>query len=302
MPDFYLPALSFFLFIMPSGNIYLIPVPIGNLGDITLRALELLKKAELIACEDTRVTAFLLQQYKIPVPKLISFHKFNEKQREEYFFEYLQTGKDLMIVSDAGSPAISDPAEHIVKEAIAKGIKVFALPGASAILPALSVSGFTTRQFQFVGFLPQQPKNRRENLEQIAEYPYTTVIYEAPHRIWKLLNELYAVCGNRKICICREISKLHEEHIHTTLEEINKNPSLTIKGEFCLILDGQKIKGEEEKEQEELNEDDLINYINSALALGFKTKDIRDMVCLKSSLSLKDAYQLVIRVKKEREK
>ena len=287
---------------MPSGNIYLIPVPIGNLGDITLRALELLKKAELIACEDTRVTAFLLQQYKIPVPKLISFHKFNEKQREEYFFEYLQTGKDLMIVSDAGSPAISDPAEHIVKEAIAKGIKVFALPGASAILPALSVSGFSTRQFQFVGFLPQQPKNRREILQQIAEYPYTTVIYEAPHRILKLLEELYAACGDRKICICREISKLYEEHIYTTLEEINKNPSLIIKGEFCLVLDGQKIKAEDEKEREDLTEDELIDYIASALDIGLKTKEISEIVCLMSSLSARDAYKLVIKTKREKEK
>ena len=287
---------------MTYGDIYLIPVPIGNLGDITLRALELLKKAELIACEDTRVTAFLLQRYEIPIPKLISFHKFNEKQREGILFKHLESGKDLMIVSDAGSPAISDPAENIVKDAIAKGIKVFALPGASAILPALSVSGFTTRQFQFVGFLPQQPKNRREILQQIAEYPYTTVIYEAPHRILKLLEELYSACGDRKICICREISKLYEEHIYTTLEEINKHPSLIIKGEFCLVLDGQKIKAEDEKEREDLTEDELIDYITSALDIGLKTKEISEIVCLMSSLSARDAYKLVIKTKREKEK
>lgn len=289
----------FFFVIMTYGDIYLIPVPIGNLGDITLRALELLKKAELIACEDTRVTAFLLQRYEIPTPKLMSFHKFNEKQREGFLFKHLESGKDLMIVSDAGSPAISDPAEHIVKEAIAKGIKVFALPGASAVLPALSVSGFTTRQFQFVGFLPQQPKNRRENLQQISEYPYTTVIYEAPHRILKLLSELYSACGNRKICICRELSKLHEEHIYTTLEEFNNNPSLVIKGEFCLVLDGQTIQGEGETESDDLSENELIDYITSALGFGIKTREISRMVCLMSSLSARDAYQLVIRTKKE---
>jgi len=186
-----------------------------------------------------------------------------------------------------------------VKEAIAKGIKVFALPGASAVLPALSVSGFTTRQFQFVGFLPQQPKNRREILQQIAEYPWTTVIYEAPHRILKLLQELYAACGNRKICICREISKLYEEHIYTTLEEINNNPSLVIKGEFCLVLDGQTIEGE--TASEDLTENALIDYIKSALGFGKTTKEISRMVCLMSSLSARDAYNLVIRTKQELE-
>ena len=288
-------------FVMKYGDIYLIPVPIGNLGDITLRALDLLKKAELIACEDTRVTSFLLQQYKIQVPKLISYHKFNEKQREEFLLKYLESGKDLIIVSDAGSPAISDPAENLVKVAIDKGIKVFALPGASALIPAITVSGFSTRQFQFVGFLPQQPKKRREILHEIAEYPYATIIYEAPQRLLSLLKELLLSCGDRKICICREISKLYEEHIYTTLEEINQNPSLKIKGEFCLVLDGERINSNADDESQEISEDELIDYINNALDLGLKTKDISEKVCLISSLNKREAYKLVVKTKKERE-
>lgn len=288
-------------FVMKYGDIYLIPVPIGNLGDITLRAIDLLKKAELIACEDTRVTSFLLQQYKIPIPKLISFHKFNEKQREEFLLKYLESGEDLMVVSDAGSPAISDPAEKLVKAAIDKGIKVFALPGASALLPAITVSGFSTRQFQFVGFLSQQPKSRREKLQEIAEYPYATIIYEAPQRLHRLLRELLLHCGNRKICICREISKLYEEHIYTTLEEINQNPSLKIKGEFCLVLDGKRINSNTDDESDKITEDKLIDYINEALDLGLKTKEISEKVSLMSSLNKREAYNLVVETQKERD-
>ncbi|MEN6445663.1 MAG: 16S rRNA (cytidine(1402)-2'-O)-methyltransferase [Candidatus Cloacimonas sp.] len=284
---------------MPLGNIYLIPVPIGNLGDITLRALELLKKAELIACEDTRVTTFLLKQYEIPIPKLISFHKFNEKQREAYLLQYLESGKDLMIVSDAGSPAISDPAEKIVQVAIDKGIKVFALPGASALLPAISVSGFSTKQFQFVGFLAQQAKKRREKLQEIAQYPYPTIIYEAPQRLLSLLTELLQHCGNRKICICREISKLYEEHIYSTLEEIIRNPDFTLKGEFCLVLEGRNL---EQNKPFPIDEAKIEEYTLQFLRAGLKTKEISKAIALSFSLEPKQAYQFVLKAKKKLKK
>ena len=152
-----------------------------------------------------------------------------------------------------------------------------------------------------MGFLPQQPKKRREILHEIAEYPYATIIYEAPQRLLSLLKELLLSCGDRKICICREISKLYEEHIYTTLEEINQNPSLKIKGEFCLVLDGERINSNADDESQEISEDELIDYINNALDLGLKTKDISEKVCLISSLNKREAYKLVVKTKKERE-
>ena len=202
---------------MANGVIFLVPVPIGNLGDITLRAIETLQKAELIACEDTRKTSFLLAQYKIALPKLISFHKYNERQREAGLFEHLKSGKDLVVVSDAGSPGISDPCEKLVQTALQQGIEVIALPGASALIPAISVSGFSARQFQFIGFLPLEAHKRLSKIQEISLYPYPTVIYEAPHRILSLLGELLETCGDRSVCLCREISKLHEEHVYGSL-------------------------------------------------------------------------------------
>jgi len=272
--------------------LYLVPVPIGNLGDITLRALELLKKAELIACEDTRKTAFLLKQYDIPIPKLISFHKFNERQREEQLIDYMQEGKDLIVVSDAGSPAISDPAEHLVKEAITRGIKVFALPGASALIPAISVAGFGTQQFQFVGFLPAQTKKRKEKLQEIALYPYPTILYEAPHRIRKLLSELLASMGDRQVCLCREISKLHEEQISGRLSELSQEDAFTVKGEFVLVLSAaDKAETYDEPDQEELEAKG-----RELLKTGLGTRELANRLVESSGISRKDAYSLILKL------
>ncbi len=272
--------------------LYLVPVPIGNLGDITLRALELLKKAELIACEDTRKTAFLLKQYDIPIPKLISFHKFNERQREDQLSAYLQSGKDLIVVSDAGSPAISDPAEHLVKEAIAKGIQVYALPGATAVIPAISVAGFGTQQFQFVGFLPAQAKKRREKLQEIALYPYPTILYEAPHRIHKLLIELLNTIGDRQVCLCREISKLYEEQIRGRLSELVQADAFTQKGEFVLILDA----AEKTETPAEPNSEELEAIAKELLKTKLGTRETADRLAKSSGISRKQAYSLILKL------
>ncbi|GAB1365652.1 16S rRNA (cytidine(1402)-2'-O)-methyltransferase [Candidatus Cloacimonadaceae bacterium] len=276
--------------------LYLVPVPIGNLGDITLRALELLKKAELIACEDTRKTAFLLKQYDIKVPKLLSFHKFNESQREEKLISWLKSGKDLIVVSDAGSPAISDPSESLVQEAIKQGILVFALPGASALIPSISVAGFGTQQFQFIGFLPTQAKKRREKISELAGYGFPSVIYEAPHRMRKLLRELFQTMGDRRICLCREISKLYEEQIRGSLSELAESEELTLKGEFVVVLDA----AHETNAIPAPDKMSLSRQISELRKAGKGTREIAEALAMQTDMSRKEAYSLVLEQSKKK--
>ncbi len=276
--------------------LYLVPVPIGNLGDITLRALELLKKAELIACEDTRKTAFLLKQYDIKAPKLLSFHKFNESQREEKLISWLKSGKDLIVVSDAGSPAISDPSESLVQEAIKQGILVFALPGASALIPSISVAGFGTQQFQFIGFLPTQAKKRREKISELAGYGFPSVIYEAPHRMRKLLRELFQTMGDRRICLCREISKLYEEQIRGSLSELAESEELTLKGEFVVVLDA----AHETNAIPAPDKMSLSRQISELRKAGKGTREIAEALAMQTDMSRKEAYSLVLEQSKKK--
>jgi len=221
-----------------AGKLWLVPVPIGNLGDITLRALEVLKSVSLIAAEDTRNARFLLTRYEIPAPRLISFHKFNERSREDSLIQHLMAGQDLAVISDAGTPGLSDPAMELVASAISKGFEVIALPGASALLPALTASGLNRGPFLFLGFLPTQRKTRQQALSKIRDSIYTVVLYEAPHRIFELLNELWEQCGNRMISLGRELTKLHEEHIRGDLETLREPGSFNPKGEFVLVIEG----------------------------------------------------------------
>lgn len=223
--------------IQKAGNLYLVPVPIGNLGDITLRALEVLGSVELIAAEDTRTTSFLLNHHGITYRELISYHKFNERSRVSLLIDHLLSGKDLAVVSDAGTPALSDPASILVDAAIEADINVIALPGASALLPALTASGLNDGPFLFLGFLPTKAKLRNQALEQIKASPYPIVLYEAPHRIEKLMCELEQVLGDRRVCLAREISKLHEEFIRGTLKELKEPGTIKAKGEFVVVID-----------------------------------------------------------------
>ncbi|MCK9335338.1 MAG: 16S rRNA (cytidine(1402)-2'-O)-methyltransferase [Candidatus Cloacimonetes bacterium] len=213
-------------------------MPIGNLRDITLRALDILAEVPLIACEDTRKTAFLLGEHNIPIPKLVSFHKFNERSREDMLFQHLESGQNLAIVSDAGSPAISDPALGIVKKAVAMGIDVIALPGPTALIPAFSVSGFGDSRFQFLGFLPTRKKELDSLLKELLTYPYPTVIYESVHHLRNTLENLHRVLGDRQISISREISKLFEECLRGSLREILEDYQITEKGEFVIVIAG----------------------------------------------------------------
>ena len=222
------------------GKLYLVPTPVGNLGDITLRALELLKTADLVLAEDTRTTGMLLKHYDIKA-RLQSHHKFNEHQTAEAVAERLAVSDETVaLVSDAGTPGISDPGFMLVRACVAREVEVQCLPGATAFVPALVSSGLPCERFAFEGFLPQK-KGRATRLAALAEEPRTMIIYESPYRVAKTLRQLAEAFGSDRRCAaCREISKLHEECVRGTLEEVAAHfEANEPRGEFVLIVEGR---------------------------------------------------------------
>ncbi len=220
--------------------LYLIPTPIGNLEDITIRALNLLKSVDLILCEDTRVTGNLLKKYSIK-NKLMSCHEHNEVKIKQQVVEYLKDGKNIGLVTDQGSPVISDPGYVIAKAVIEEGLSVVGLPGATAFVPALISSGLPPSRFLFYGFLNAKKSKQKEELNSLKNYPYTIIFYEAPHRIVDTLNHIKEIFGNRKICLTREISKLYEEIYRGSIEDILLEIE-NIKGELVLLVEGNTEK------------------------------------------------------------
>ena len=222
-----------------AGTLYIVPTPVGNLTDITPRAVKVLKSVDLILAEDTRTSAVLMNQFSINT-QMIPHHKYNEHVSTPTLIQRLEAGENMALVSDAGTPGISDPGFLLSRECRNAGIKVITLPGATAFVPALVNSGLPTDRFVFEGFLPQK-KGRASRLEEISQYEATTIIYESPLRLVKTLTQLAEVCGNdRPASVSREISKIHEETIRGTLEEITQyyteNPP---KGEIVIILGGK---------------------------------------------------------------
>lgn len=219
-----------------SPTLYIVPTPIGNLEDITIRAVNILKEVDIIFAEDTRVTKQLLNHFNIQ-NKLISSHLYNENQNEEKEIKYLKEGKNIAIVSDRGTPVISDPGYILVKNAIENGYNVVCLPGPTALIPALVMSGLSSGPFTFYGFLNSKESKRKKELELLKSTSYPIIFYEAPHRLIKTLNNIHEILGNRKIAIVREISKKYEEVIRGTVENILKTVE-NIKGEIVLIVEG----------------------------------------------------------------
>jgi 16S rRNA (cytidine1402-2'-O)-methyltransferase len=221
------------------GKLYVVPTPIGNLEDITFRAINTLKSVKAVLTEDTRTSGFLLKHFQIET-RMFSFHKFNEHLMTEKFVSRLKMGEDLAIISDAGTPGISDPAYLLIKACVDNGVEVFCLPGATALIPALVMSGLPTNSFVFEGFLPHK-KGRMTKLKSLLEEPRTIVLYESPHRIQKLINELKEYLGGeRKVCISREISKKFEENIRGTLKEVSIIlEQRTLKGEIVVVVEGK---------------------------------------------------------------
>ncbi len=219
-----------------SPILYIVPTPIGNLEDITIRALNVLKEVDVIFAEDTRTTKQLLTNFNIN-KKLISSHLYNENQNEAKEIDYLKQGKNIAIVSDRGTPVISDPGYILVKNAIKNGYNVVCLPGPTAVIPALVMSGLSGGPFTFYGFLNSKESKRKKELETLKQSPYPIAFYEAPHRLKKTLNNIYEIFGNRKIAIVREISKRYEEVIRGTVENLLKTVE-NLKGEIVIVVEG----------------------------------------------------------------
>ncbi len=232
---------------MDSGKLYLVPTPVGNLEDITLRALQILKDVDVIYAEDTRTSSVLLKKYGIST-HMESYHKFNEHKRTDSICQKILDGQNAALITDAGSPGISDPGFLVTRACIENGIEVEALPGATAFVPALTVSGLPSDRFIFEGFLPQK-KGRQTRVKMIAESPVTSIVYESPYRLLKLLESLKEFAGGqRKAAVCREISKVHNECKRGTLDELvswftDHEP----KGEIVVIVEGKE-NGKDEEE------------------------------------------------------
>ncbi|PAF16176.1 16S rRNA (cytidine(1402)-2'-O)-methyltransferase [Terribacillus saccharophilus] len=221
-----------------TGTLFIIPTPIGNLQDITLRALETLKQVHTVAAEDTRNTKKLFNHFEIPTP-LISYHEHNRKAREQMLLDLLEEGKDVGLVSDAGMPAISDPGQELVQAAAAADYPVVVLPGANAALVALVGSGLSTDAYQFYGFLPRKKKELTGELEKLRKVGATLIFYESPHRLKETLAALQEVFGNRRIALGRELTKRYEEFLRGTIQEAKEwASSETVRGEFCLVVEG----------------------------------------------------------------
>lgn len=217
------------------GTLFVVATPIGNLGDITARALEVLKQVDLIACEDTRQTIKLLNHFGIQKP-LTSYHDFNEEKKAEELVRKLEAATKVALVCDAGTPAISDPGYRVVRICRERGIPVVAIPGPNAAVAALSASGLPSDEFMFVGFLPATRNARKQKLASLANVTRTLVFYEAPHRIDEVLEDMQETLGDREVCVARELTKIHEEHLFGKLSEISSRVKAL--GEFVIVVSG----------------------------------------------------------------
>ncbi len=221
------------------GILYVCATPIGNLEDSSLRLIRILKEVDLIAAEDTRHTKRLLDHFEINT-STTSYHEHNIKDKTSYIVDQIVQGKNIALVSDAGMPGISDPGEELIKEAIKSGIKIEVIPGPSAVISALAISGCSTKRFVFEGFLPREGKMRRRILRDMIEEKRTMVFYESPHRLLKALKDIMTIFGNRNICIARELTKIHEELFRGNVEEsISHFAAKEVLGEITMIVDGK---------------------------------------------------------------
>lgn len=234
------------------GILYLVPTPVGNMEDMTMRAIRLLKEADVILCEDTRTSGILLKHFEIEGKKLMAHHKFNEHGTSNGVVERLKAGQTICLITDAGTPGISDPGFYLVREAVAAGITVHTLPGATAFTPALVSSGLPCDRFCFEGFLPQK-KGRQTRLEELREEVRTMIFYESPRRLLKTLEQFAEVFGEeRQVSVCREISKIHEESVRGTLKEVAEHFRETEpRGEIVMILQGADEEALKEKRKAE---------------------------------------------------
>lgn len=272
------------------GKIYLVATPIGNLRDMSFRAIETLKNVDLIAAEDTRQSLKLLNYYNISKP-LVSYHRHNEDVKTEGLINKVKEGKNIAIITDAGTPGISDPGEVIVKQAINESIDVVPIPGACALINALICSGLDTREFSFYGFLPINKKLRKNKIEEIKNEEKTTIIYEAPHRIMETLKELEEKIGDANIVVARELTKIHEEFIRGKISEVIQK--IKPKGEFIILIEGTK--KEKENELNSLTLEEHYKYYENK---GFTKKEIIKKIAKDRGVNKNEIYQFFVNDRK----
>jgi 16S rRNA (cytidine1402-2'-O)-methyltransferase len=274
-----------------NGKLYIVGTPIGNLGDITLRALETIKSVDFIAAEDTRVTRKLLSHYEISKP-LVSYHEHNRNESGEKIVERIIAGENCALVTDAGMPAISDPGSELVKLCAEEGIEVLVVPGASAVASAVAISGIDSTRFCFEGFLSTSKKSRREHLDSIRNEKRAMVFYEAPHKLKRTLSDLAETLGGeRKIAICREMTKLYEECIRTTLGEAERYYSdKTPKGEFVLVVEGAS----EESRSDGARESEAIEYALSLVKSGNGAAEAAKRAAIEYGVSRNMLYRKIL--------
>ena len=267
-----------------SGKLYIVATPIGNLEDISLRALNILKDVDLIAAEDTRNTLKLLNHYNINKP-LISYHRHNEEIKSYVLMEKLKNGENVALVSDAGTPGISDPGEVVIKKAIAEDIEIVPIPGACAAINALICSGLNTNEFVFLGFLSLNKKIRKEKLEEIKNETKTIILYEAPHKLKNTLIDLKNILNERKIVLARELTKIHEEFIRGNINELIEK-SENLKGEIIIIIEG----AEKSKKDNILNNLSLEEHYLYYENMGLEKKDIIKRIAKDRNVNKNDIY------------
>ena len=274
-----------------SGKLYLVATPIGNLEDITLRAIRILKEVDVIAAEDTRHTLKLLNHLQISKP-LISYHRHNEEVKSDLLLEKLKNGENIALVSDAGTPGISDPGEEVIKKCIDANIEIVPIPGACAMINALICSGIDTKEFVFYGFLPLNKKLRRGKLEEIKKETKTSILYEAPHKIENTLCDLKEIVLDRKIVISREITKIHEEFIRGDIDTLLEKAK-DLKGEMVIVIEGNKEKNvnDEFSNFEKMTLEEHYNFYEQK---GYDKKEIIKKIAKDRNVSKNEIYKKFI--------
>ena len=284
-----------------SGKLLLCATPIGNLGDITFRVLETLKAADMIAAEDTRNSIKLLNHFDIHTP-MTSYHEYNKVEKAIYLIDKINQGMNIALITDAGTPAISDPGEVLVRMCQEAGIIVTSLPGPAACITALTLSGLSTRRFCFEGFLPgtEDKRERKAILEDLKDESRTIILYEAPHHLRIVLKDLYDALGNRRITICRELTKKFEDIMPTTLEQAiayynEKDP----RGEYVLVIEGHSLEKQAQEKQADWQEMSIADHMKYYEETGISHKDAMKKVAVDRGVGKREIYQALLKLDEE---
>lgn len=277
-----------------AGKLYLCATPIGNLEDITFRVIRTLKEADVIAAEDTRNSIKLLNHFEIKTP-LTSYHEFNKYDKAKVLINRMLEGENVALITDAGTPGISDPGEELVKQCYEAGIEVTSLPGAAACITALTLSGLSTRRFAFEAFLPNDKKEKAAILEELKTETRTIIIYEAPHRLKKTIAELYAALGNRRMTAVKELTKLHENVFVTNFEEaLAYYEENEPRGEYVLVIEGKKIEELKKEKEASFKEMDINEHMKLYMDKGMDKKEAMKAVAVDRGIPKREVYKMLL--------